>query len=51
MGHASQIALGIALKSKKKIICLDGDGSFIMHMGGISTIGSFKIKKFYTHSY
>ena len=46
MGHASQIALGVALKSKKKIICLDGDGSFIMHMGGISTIGSLKLKNF-----
>ncbi len=46
MGHASQIALGVAIKSKKKIICLDGDGSFIMHMGGISTIGSLNLKNF-----
>lgn len=46
MGHASQIALGIALYTKKKIVCLDGDGSFIMHMGGISTIGNLKLKNF-----
>lgn len=46
MGHASQISLGLALKSKKKVICLDGDGSFIMHMGGISTVGNLKLKNF-----
>jgi phosphonopyruvate decarboxylase len=46
MGHASQIALSIALNTKKKIICLDGDGAFLMHMGGISTIGSFKLNNF-----
>lgn len=37
MGHASQIALGIALQKKnKKIFCLDGDGSAIMHMGSLA---------------
>ena len=46
MGHASQIALSIALNTQKKIICLDGDGAFLMHMGGISTIGSFKLNNF-----
>lgn len=46
MGHASQIALGISLNSKKKIICLDGDGAFLMHMGGVSTIGDLKIKNY-----
>lgn len=41
MGHASQIAMGIALQSKKKrIICLDGDGAVIMHMGSLPIIGS-----------
>lgn len=40
MGHSSQIALGIALQKKdKKIYCLDGDGSIIMHMGSLSIIG------------
>ncbi len=41
MGHANQIAMGIALQSKKKrIICLDGDGAVIMHMGSLPIIGS-----------
>ncbi len=35
MGHASQIALGIAIEKKdRQVFCLDGDGAFIMHMGG-----------------
>lgn len=40
MGHASQIALGIAHNKKNtQVYCLDGDGSFIMHMGSLATIG------------
>ncbi|XP_052234542.1 phosphonopyruvate decarboxylase-like isoform X2 [Dreissena polymorpha] len=40
MGHASSIALGIAIqKHNRQIICLDGDGSVIMHMGALATIG------------
>ncbi len=47
MGHASQIALGIALaKPKRHVYCLDGDGATIMHMGAIAIIGSQKIKNF-----
>ena len=43
MGHASQIALGIALqKNDRQIYCLDGDGASIMQMGGMATIGSRK---------
>jgi len=41
MGHASQIALSIAIqKPDRKVYCLDGDGAAIMHMGGMATIGS-----------
>lgn len=41
MGHCSQIALGIALSDKdRKVYCLDGDGAVLMHMGGLSTIGT-----------
>lgn len=41
MGHASSIALGIALSCPdKKIFCFDGDGAFIMHMGALSNIGN-----------
>ena len=37
------IALGVSLfTSSKKIICLDGDGASIMHMGAMSIIGSVK---------
>lgn len=40
MGHASQIALGIAHSKKDtNVYCLDGDGSFIMHMGSLATTG------------
>lgn len=47
MGHASQIALGVALQNNDKTIyCFDGDGSIIMHMGSLSTNGHFKCKNF-----
>ena len=40
MGHASQIALGISLTlPDQDVTCLDGDGSLLMHMGGMATIG------------
>lgn len=39
MGHASQIALGLSMHSSKRILCLDGDGAALMHMGGLATIG------------
>jgi phosphonopyruvate decarboxylase len=38
MGHALQIASGIALaKAEKTVVCIDGDGALIMHMGGMTT--------------
>jgi phosphonopyruvate decarboxylase len=41
MGHTSQIALGIALQKKdRNIICIDGDGAVLMHMGGLAIIGN-----------
>tara|TARA_B100000989_G_scaffold87695_1_gene63260 strand:- start:59001 stop:60128 length:1128 start_codon:yes stop_codon:yes gene_type:complete len=46
MGHSSQIACGIAINSKKKIVCIDGDGSILMHLGGLSTIGNLQPKNF-----
>lgn len=37
MGHASQIALGIALQQPNRpIYCFDGDGASIMHMGNMA---------------
>ena len=41
MGHSSIVSLGYSLKSKKKIICLDGDGSFLMHLGSAVSIGKY----------
>ncbi len=39
MGHASQIALGIALaKQNRRVWCFDGDGSTIMHMGSMAIV-------------
>ena len=33
MGHTSSIALGVSIGTDKDVYCIDGDGSFIMHMG------------------
>ena len=45
MGHASQIALSIALNKKDRhVTCIDGDGALIMQMGGLATIGTRKVK-------
>jgi phosphonopyruvate decarboxylase len=47
MGHASQIALGIAMSTPdRQIFCLDGDGALIMHMGSLGIIGSKSTKNF-----
>jgi phosphonopyruvate decarboxylase len=46
MGHASQIALGVTLNTKKRVICLDGDGAILMHMGALAIIGTKKPKNF-----
>ncbi len=40
MGHASQIALGIALNTARQVLCLDGDGAALMHMGSMAIIGT-----------
>lgn len=40
MGHASMIALGYAkCFPNRKVICLDGDGACLMHLGALATIG------------
>ena len=37
MGHASSIAAAIARRlSSKKVICIDGDGAALMHLGAIA---------------
>lgn len=46
MGHTSSVALGFSLSSKNKTFCIDGDGSFLMHLGSIMTVGNFANKNF-----
>ena len=49
MGHASQIALGIALQQPERpVYCFDGDGATIMHMGSLGIVGDMQPKN-YTH--
>lgn len=48
MGHASQIALGIAINQpNRKVYCFDGDGATIMHTGNMAIIGSIAPSNFY----
>ena len=43
MGHASQIALGVAMqRGGRRVYCMDGDGAAIMHMGSMAIVGSRK---------
>ena len=46
MGHSSMVALGASIHSKKQVICLDGDGSILMHMGSLANIGNLGNKNF-----
>ncbi|MBE5958754.1 MAG: phosphonopyruvate decarboxylase [Lachnospiraceae bacterium] len=43
MGHASSIALGVAIqKPQSKVWIIDGDGAMLMHMGSLAVLGSSK---------
>jgi len=47
MGHASQIALGIALQQPQRpVFCFDGDGATIMHMGNMAITASMMPKNY-----
>ena len=48
MGHASMIALGIARnRHDKKVVCIDGDGAALMHMGALPFIAAQAPENFY----
>jgi len=48
MGCSAGIALGVALqKPKKKVFVFDGDGSVLMKMGTLATVGHYLPKNFY----
>jgi phosphonopyruvate decarboxylase len=41
MGHACQLALGVALEQPSRpVYCLDGDGALLMHMGSAAVLAS-----------
>lgn len=47
MGHASQIALGIALQQpQRRVYCFDGDGATLMHMGAMAITASMQPRNY-----
>ena len=47
MGHASSVALGIALeKPERKVVVLDGDSAAMMHMGAMTMVSKLDIPNF-----
>lgn len=47
MGHASSVALGIALASPdRKVVALDGDSAAIMHMGALTMVSKVNVPNF-----
>lgn len=47
MGHASQIATGIAMSCPdRQIFCIDGDGAVLMHLGALAISGQSELKNF-----
>ena len=40
MGLASSIGLGLAMSITKKVIVIEGDGSILMNLGSLATIGA-----------
>jgi phosphonopyruvate decarboxylase len=50
MGHASQIALAVALHQPDRLVtCLDGDGAVLMHLGALAIIGTRKKLRNFRH--
>lgn len=47
MGCSAAIAFGIASNTEKDTLVLDGDGSIIMQMGSLATIGHYQPKNLY----
>ena len=47
MGHASSVALGIALeKTERKVVALDGDSACMMHMGAMTMVSKLDAPNF-----
>ena len=47
MGHTASIALGVAIgQPHRRVVCLDGDGSLLMHMGSMPVIAGYNPQRF-----
>ena len=47
MGHASSVALGMALaKPERKVVVLDGDSAAMMHMGAMTMVSKLNVPNF-----
>ena len=47
MGHASSVALGIAMeKPQRNVVCLDGDSACMMHMGAMTMVSKYNVPNF-----
>ncbi len=47
MGHTASIALGVSIgQPNRRLVCIDGDGSLLMHMGSMPVIATFAPQNF-----
>ena len=46
MGHASSVAIGIALSTERPVVALDGDSAAIMHMGAMTMVSKVSVPNF-----
>jgi phosphonopyruvate decarboxylase len=48
MGHASAIALGVAMREpQREVWCFDGDGALLMHLGNLAVIADHAPERFF----
>lgn len=48
MGHASSIALGVAVEERtREVWCFDGDGALLMHLGSLAVIADHAPPNYY----
>jgi phosphonopyruvate decarboxylase len=48
MGHASSIALGVALREpRREVWCFDGDGALLMHLGTLAVIADHAPSRYF----
>ena len=49
MGHTGSVSLTVSkVRKNKDVVCIDGDGSLLMHIGSLATIG-INAKKNFKH--